>query len=364
MRCRFWEWVAGALVLVLPAMTFAGETSFDFAGNLSATTGVGTLGFASDTGSVAQFGTTDSFGLPALNNGDQTVLYMPHFADNTRGLLLNNNSPANGPEGSGFTRINNYTVVFDMLVPNTSAYWGGLYNTSPTNTNDADFFVRPPGGAIPTGSVGTNSDYYGTINNGTWYRVAQTLESWGTQATTDARTRIGTYVNGVQVYTVDCYAKQVWPAGYRRDNAAGLDGRWTLSPTDPAWLFADESGETNDLYVANFSVFDHTLTVNEMKALGSTAALPGDANIDNTVNVADLTNLLNNYNKSGMVWGDGDFTHDGTVNVADLTLLLNNYNKTSGGVVAAGNAVPEPSTIAMLVGIALTALLYGWRKRA
>ena len=90
--------------------------------------------------------------------------------------------------------------------------------------------------------------------------------------------------------------------------------------------------------------------------------LPGDANMDWTVNVADLTLLLSNYNKTGMVWANGDFTSDGTVNVADLTLLLNNYNRTAEADVVAGAAVPEPNS-AILAGIALTASLYWWRKR-
>jgi hypothetical protein len=94
------------------------------------------------------------------------------------------------------------------------------------------------------------------------------------------------------------------------------------------------------------------------------AFLPGDANRDGTVNVADLTNLLNNYNKTGKNWYNGDFNGDTIVNVADLTLLLNNYNKTSGAGVVADTAVPEPSSIAMLGGIAVMGLLYWWRKQA
>lgn len=94
-----------------------------------------------------------------------------------------------------------------------------------------------------------------------------------------------------------------------------------------------------------------------------TSFLSGDANLDWIVNVADLTRLLNNYNKTGMNWMDGDFNADGTVNVADLTALLNNYNKSTWGSVVAGTAVPEPSSIAMWVGIALTALLCRQRKR-
>jgi autotransporter-associated beta strand protein len=94
------------------------------------------------------------------------------------------------------------------------------------------------------------------------------------------------------------------------------------------------------------------------------ATYAGDADLSGKADVADLTALLNNYNKVGMVWANGDFNYDGTVNVADLTALLNNYNKSIGESVVAGTAVPEPSSIAMLAGIAAMGLLYWWRKRA
>jgi formylglycine-generating enzyme len=91
--------------------------------------------------------------------------------------------------------------------------------------------------------------------------------------------------------------------------------------------------------------------------------LPGDANKSGTVDIADLSLLLDNINKTGMVWANGDFNGDGMVNVFDLTLLLGNYNKSFGAGAVAGIAVPEPGSLAMLAGIASTALLYWWRKR-
>jgi autotransporter-associated beta strand protein len=97
------------------------------------------------------------------------------------------------------------------------------------------------------------------------------------------------------------------------------------------------------------------------------ATYAGDANLTGTVDVADLTALLNNYNKTDMVWANGDFNYDGSVNVADLTALLNKYNRSVGGIVAAGamgsTAVPEPSSIALLTIGLLGLLAYAWRKR-
>ena len=52
------------------------------------------------------------------------------------------------------------------------------------------------------------------------------------------------------------------------------------------------------------------------------APLPGDANLDGTVNVNDLVILLAHYNQSGMTWSDGDFNGDGKVDIEDLNILL------------------------------------------
>ena len=61
---------------------------------------------------------------------------------------------------------------------------------------------------------------------------------------------------------------------------------------------------------------------------GALMVLPGDANLDGTVNGADLNIVLSNYNQTGMNWVTGDFNGDGTVNGADLNIVLSNYNQT------------------------------------
>jgi hypothetical protein len=108
-------------------------------------------------------------------------------------------------------------------------------------------------------------------------------------------------------------------------------------------------------------IYNQRLTDEQIVAV-KRIPMAGDTDLDGTINVADLTALLNNYNKTGMAWENGDFNSDGIVNVADLTALLNNYNKTYGGVVA-GAAVPEPGTLALLATGLLGLLVYAWRKR-
>jgi hypothetical protein len=88
-------------------------------------------------------------------------------------------------------------------------------------------------------------------------------------------------------------------------------------------------------------------------------AMAGDANLDGTVNINDLSKVLTNYDKTGMQWADGDFDGGGTVNINDLSKVLTNYDKTASA--AAGiHAVPEPSTLLLL---AIGLIAYAWRKR-
>ena len=62
-----------------------------------------------------------------------------------------------------------------------------------------------------------------------------------------------------------------------------------------------------------------------------TPAIPGDANLDHTVDINDLTIVLANYGRStGMSWSTGEFTGDGTVDINDLTIVLANYGASFG----------------------------------
>ncbi len=82
--------------------------------------------------------------------------------------------------------------------------------------------------------------------------------------------------------------------------------------------------------------------------------IPGDANRDGIVDVADLGILATYYGRSGE-WGSeqGDFTGDGVVDICDLGILATNY-----GTITAEPGVPEPGSITLLLcGLAGLALI-------
>jgi hypothetical protein len=91
-------------------------------------------------------------------------------------------------------------------------------------------------------------------------------------------------------------------------------------------------------------------------------ALPGDANLDGTVNITDLSRVLTNYDKTGMGWSDGDFNNDGIANISDLSNVLTNYDKSldaSAGI----KPVPEPATLVLLSIAAIGIVGYAWRRK-
>jgi hypothetical protein len=90
--------------------------------------------------------------------------------------------------------------------------------------------------------------------------------------------------------------------------------------------------------------------------------LVGDANLDGTVNISDLSKVLTNYDKTDMQWADGDFNNDGTVNIADLSNVLTNYDKTAAAA-AGPTAVPEPGTLSLCSAMLASLLALVGRRR-
>jgi hypothetical protein len=95
--------------------------------------------------------------------------------------------------------------------------------------------------------------------------------------------------------------------------------------------------------------------------------LPGDANLDGRVDIADLGILAANWQQTAD-WFGGDFTSDGVVDIADLGILAANWQAgvESGGMsfeaglamfdVYDGVVVPEPGVAGLLLGFGVPGL--------
>lgn len=205
------------------------DTVWNFGGDLSATSGTSTLSYRGDTSTVTQFGTPGSFGLPSLPGatGTEQIMAFP-AASPTQGYTVTHNGDPLEEE---------YTMIWDILFPESSdVAWRSLMQTSETNANDGDFFVRD----VPWGGVGISGQYHGVIKPDEWNRVAVTRDASGTWHK---------YING----------------GYVGEQDAS-SSRFSLGPT--FHLFADESNDTEAGYVSSFRYVDSAMTASEILQLG------------------------------------------------------------------------------------------------
>jgi hypothetical protein len=106
---------------------------------------------------------------------------------------------------------------------------------------------------------------------------------------------------------------------------------------------------------------------------GALSWLPGDANGDGRVDIADLGILAANWQQSGRSWQHGNFNGDGWVDIADLGVLAGNWQSGVGGMEGIplaealsmfdafdGVVIPEPSAMAL---VGLSGLLLRRRSR-
>lgn len=85
---------------------------------------------------------------------------------------------------------------------------------------------------------------------------------------------------------------------------------------------------------------DLTVDLDDINVLLDFAnTLPGDLDLDGTVDFADFVQLSRNYQRSDVRWSDGDLNCDNVIGFADFVIASGNYGKTPGDVAS----VPEPN---------------------
>lgn len=76
----------------------------------------------------------------------------------------------------------------------------------------------------------------------------------------------------------------------------------------------------------------------------------GDANLDGVVNAIDFNIMATNYGLSGKIWTDADFNYDGTVDDADAALLEANYGDGEDAMMADASDPPMEQLYDLLLG--------------
>ncbi|MEL6337531.1 MAG: Ig-like domain-containing protein, partial [Pseudomonadota bacterium] len=151
------------------------------------------------------------------------------------------------PTGTSGT-IDSYTIIFDVLVPETTQSFIALFQTDPANADDADIYLRNDG---ETASIGISGDYDGALNFGEWSRIALVFETDG-----DGVQTLTKYLGGVLLDT-----QQV--------DADVSDGsRWSIDADAGFLLFSEPNGFTAELFANAFAFTPEVLDESAIAALG------------------------------------------------------------------------------------------------
>lgn len=229
------------------AATVAGQWDFNY-GDLRATVGQALQyldpTFDGPTGAAAdktQFGTTASFGIPDINGQIARVMRVPGGLDARYGYAMTHGIAPNG----GGTRVNQYTLIMDVMVDGSGAGAASLLRVQPTGASDGDLFWQ--GNNFGQGGGGYNGK--GTFTPLVWHRV---VAAYDEAASTPVVTK---YVDGIK--------QDDWTANQGLDNS-----RRALLPV--AYLFADgtPSDERRQMWVKSIQIRSGKLTDAQIVLLG------------------------------------------------------------------------------------------------
>jgi hypothetical protein len=238
---------ARGIPVVVPRSTVTGQWDFD-RGDLSPTIGKALQYFDGPTGLTAagtQFGTTTDLGVPDINGTAARVMYVPGDLSNQIGYLMDHGIKPNG----GGTKVNQYTLIMDVLVGTSGPGAASLLQISSlNNTDDGDLFWQ--GSNFGQGGGGYNGT--GQFTAGDWHRV---VAAYDEAASPPVVTK---FVDGIK--------QDDWTANQGLDNP-----RRALQPT--AILFADgDQDERREMWVNSVQIRAGKLSDAEMVALGGPSA--------------------------------------------------------------------------------------------
>jgi len=161
---------ASKIPIATPNTTVAGQWDFEF-GDLSATAGKPLQYFDGPAGQTVAgtvYGTCSALGVSLINGVDAKIMQVPGAIGNQYGYIMSHGIPPNG----GGTKVNQYTILFDIMVDDHSPDGSGAASliqiSSPTlNNDDGDLFWQ--GNNFGQGGGGYNGT--GIFTAKAWHRV-------------------------------------------------------------------------------------------------------------------------------------------------------------------------------------------------
>jgi len=234
---------ASGIPIALPTSTVTGQWDFEF-GDLGASIGAPLAYLDGDAGLTKEgtkFGLASELGVDLIGGQDVRVMRVPGDLSNKIGYVMNHRINPNG----GGSRVNQYTLAFDLFVGTTGPGAASLWQTSSSaNTDDGDLFWQ--GNNFGQGGNGYNGT--GAFTAGAWHRV---VAAYDMAATPPVVTK---FVDGIK--------QDDWTANQSLDNT-----RRSLSTT--AILFGDgDQDERREMFVSSVQIRSGKLSDAEMVALG------------------------------------------------------------------------------------------------
>ncbi|MCA9425912.1 MAG: protein kinase, partial [Candidatus Omnitrophica bacterium] len=197
------------------------------------------------TAAKTSFGSTEDFGMPTINGQTAHVMGFASLGIEEGYRLFTDTTASHG----GKSRVNSYTLIMDVLYPDSSAGKRRvLFNTNPNNFNPGDFLISK------TDGLGIEGEYSGAVTPERWHRIACVVHL------PDKPTMVK-YIDGVRVGT------QILPEG--------IDGRWGAFEGKRGrcmLLFTARDGDTAPGYVSCIQFRNYAMTAEEVAVLGGPTA--------------------------------------------------------------------------------------------
>jgi hypothetical protein len=315
-------------------------------------------GGSNTIGASLVIGTTGgSTGTYVLANGGSLNVIGAEFVGNGGAGTFNQTSGTNTTPGG------NLYIGYNTAAKGTYLLSGGTANI---------------GGSVDVGGSSTAAGGTGTltISNTGLMIVGQTLQVWGHGTVNVSGTILS--VGGLSIATGGLVNVN---SAVQIDYGVGANPDAMIQQYIEGHEISSSFVTANPNYgIAYASAGDPGLSNNHL-TVGQAIVEPdllGDADLNGTVNIHDLVNLLSNFNQPGF-WVEGNFLDGPTVDIGDLQALLTNFNSSTTltyseltglenlvgeyGDVAVANpdgvgftltSVPEPASAVLLIaGLAL-----------